>query len=146
MPIKQRNKFTQKSYLFLVFVLFVSCASHISKFDYIAYENAISLKVEALYLMSKATNPYKQLEPEVEQLKLDLEKAYEYSKQIPLNEITTQQWKLLKNPDKNLLGGFLKQWQEDSTLSAFYIDEKKMEISDAFDQIIELETKKIKNK
>ncbi len=140
----QGYKFINKSYLFLIITIFLSCASHISKFDYIAYENTISLKVDALYLMNKATNPYQQYETKVEQLKLDLEKAYEYSKQIPLNEITTQQWKLMKNPESNLLGGFLKMWEEKEMISPFMVNETKKLVSESFDEIIELETNKIK--
>jgi len=94
--------------------------------------------------MSKATNPYQQYETKVEQLKLDLEKAYEYSKQIPLNEITAQQWELMKNPENNLLGGFLKMWEEKGMIPPFMVDETKKLVSKSFDEIIELETKKIK--
>lgn len=140
----QGYKFINKSYLFLIFTIFVSCTPLISKFDYIAYENTISLKVDALHLMSKATNPYQQYETKVEQLKLDLKKVYEYSKQIPLNEITAQQWELMKNPGNNLLGGFLKRWEEKGMIPPFMVDEAIKLVSKSFDDIIELETNKIK--
>lgn len=142
--IIQDYRRVKKPRLIMMFILFIGCASHISKFDYIAYENAISLKVEALYLMTKATNPFDEYANEVEQLKLELEKAYEYSRLIPLNEITTQQWELMKNPENNLLGGFFKMWEEQDTIPPFTIEEIKKLVSESFDEIIELEIKKIK--
>lgn len=106
--------------IFTVFGVIISCAPNIAKFDYVAYENAISLKVETLYLMSKATHPFPEFSEKVEELKLELDKAYEYARQIPNNEISAQQWEILKNPDSNLLGGFLKRWQNEETLSTYF--------------------------
>jgi len=48
-----------------------------------------------------------------------------------------------------LLGGFLKSWEEKKGkpkgFSKGFIDEKKEQIGKAFDQIIELESAKVKN-
>jgi DNA transposition AAA+ family ATPase len=52
----------------------------------------------------------------------------------------------MKDPDKNLLGGFLKRWKEKDKLSAVFVDEAKRLISTGFDQIIGLESGKIKPK
>lgn len=147
--IRLMQRIIAKSRTFLailtVFGVLISCAPTMAKFDYVAYENAISLKVETLYLMSKATNPYPEFSEKVEALQLEFDKAYEYARQIPNNEITTRQWEILKNPDNNLLGGFLKRWQEEATLSSYFIEEAKIQVSGAFDNIIGLETKKIKS-
>ena len=75
---------------------------------------------------------------------LRVEKAYEYEKGRPKNEITTQLWEMLIAPDKDLLGTFLKDWKEKGLLGAYLVGEKKKQIGSAFDKIIELESGKRK--
>ena len=124
-------------------MLTVSCAS-ISRYSPVAYEKATSLKVEALTLMDKATNPYAKFADQVTALRTDMDKAYEYAKGLPKNSIATKQWAILKNPEGHLLGGFLVKWEKDSTLTRFFVDGTKDLVSDAFDTIIGLESGKIK--
>ena len=118
------------------------CAS-VSLFSPAAYEQATSLKVESLILMDKAEEPFERHRSDVDALRIMIEKAYEYAKGRPGNEITARQWELLKDPDRNLLGGFMKRWQERSTLPGAFISEANGVISDAFDTIIGLESGKI---
>ncbi|WP_321532783.1 hypothetical protein [uncultured Desulfuromonas sp.] len=120
------------------------CASLIDRYDKIAYQNATSIKVDALVVMDKATEPYSQNESSVEALKIQVEKAYEYAKGRPKNEIVTKQWDIMKDPNRNLLGGFLARWKDKKTLSKIFITEVKNNISLGFDQIIGLESGKIK--
>lgn len=127
---------------FLIFLL--AACSHISRFSPYAYEQSTSLKVESLDLMSKATEPYNDHKDEVEALKIKLEKAYEYAKGLPKNEISAKQWQILLDPKRNLLGGFLERWENESTLSEAFVREEKGLVSDAFDTIIGLESGKIK--
>ena len=49
-----------------------------------------------------------------------------------------------RDPDRNLLGGFLKMWKAKGSLSLTFVAEKKAQIADAFDQIIQLEQGKQK--
>jgi hypothetical protein len=129
---------------FLLMLLFlVGCPRHIAPYRPEAYEKATSLKVEALNLMDKATEPYAQHQAAAETLRLNLEKAYEDAKGIPQNELAAQMWEILKDPNGNLLGGFLGKWQK-SVLKKPFIDEKKAQVSDAFDKIIALEIGKSK--
>ena len=137
----QHPLFTFFSLLFILTGL-PGCAS-ISLFSPAAYEQATSLKVESLTLMDKAAEPFEKRRIEVEALRMKIEKAYEYAKGRPENEISARQWELLKDPNRNLLGGFMKRWQERSTLPRAFIDEAKGVISDAFDTIIGLESGKI---
>jgi len=120
------------------------CASLIDRYDKIAYQNATSIKVDTLVVMDKATEPYSQNESCVEALKIQVEKAYEYAKGRPKNEIVTKQWAIMKDPNRNLLGGFLARWKDKKTLSKIFITEAKNNISLGFDQIIGLESGKIK--
>lgn len=109
-----------------------------------AYQQAVSLKVESLDLMDKATENFSAHQTAVEQLQTDLQKAYQYAQGRPKNETTTRQWEILIDPEGNLLGGFLARWEEKGNMSEVFIEENKKIISDAFDTIIELESGKRK--
>ena len=87
-----------------------SCTT-ISVFSPEAYKQAVDLKVESFELMSFATMSFGDYEDDVVYLKTELDKAYEFSKGRPNNEISTRQWEILIDPEGNLLGGFLNRWQ-----------------------------------
>ena len=114
----------------------------ISEFNARAYEQATSLKVEALALMDNATAPYAEHADAVQHLKTELEKAHEFAKGRPNNEISARQWRILTDPERDLLGGFLADWQEQSSFSAAFVEEKKTQVARAFDTVIELESGK----
>lgn len=128
---------------FLLTIAVVSCSS-ISQFSQTAYNQAVSLKVESLSLMSYATEDYLDYNDEVEYLKKELNKAYEFAKGRPDNEISTKQWEILIDENRSLLGGFLKRWEEEGSLSETFVIEARLLVSDAFDTIIGLESGKIK--
>jgi hypothetical protein len=134
------------SLMFLIILTFsiTGCALSVDSFDNLAYHNATSLKVDSLALMGKATESYSKHEDTVEALKLSVEKAYEYANGRPKNEEVSEQWVLMKDPEKNLLGGFLVRWKEKGKLSPAFVDEAMRLISSGFDQIIGLESGKIK--
>ena len=129
------------SILIMIFVL-LSCSS-ISVFSPEAYKQAVDLKVESLNLMSSATMPFADYKEEVLYLTTELDKAFEFSKGRPDNEISTEQWEILIGQEGNLLGGFLKRWETEGTLSEMFISEMQLLVSDAFDAIIGLESGKI---
>lgn len=119
-----------------------ACSPLIATYSQAAYEQATSVKAESLALMGRATEPYNQHAQEVEALMLQVDKAYEYARGRPKNEISTQQWANIRDPGKNLLGGFLERWKEQGQLSSAFVKEAQIQISKAFDQIIELESGK----
>ena len=121
-----------------------ACAPLITGFDPQAYNQAVSLKVDALVLMGAAMEPYAQHEAEAKALAVRLDKAFEYAQGKPRNELSARQWQILKDPERHLLGGFMARWQKDSTLGRAYIGEKKVQVGQAFDQIIGLESGKLK--
>src|SRR5206468_1401999 len=92
----------------------------------------------------KATGSYDEHEKEVEALDRQLDKAYEYDRGRHVNQVTVAQWDTLRDPNRDLVGGFLKVWKTKGTLSATFVTEKKRQIGDAFDQIIQLESGKLK--
>ena len=129
----------------LLMLFTLSACSMIAIFSQKAYEQATSLKVDALAIMDKASEPFLKHQSEVEVLRLNIDKAYEYAKGRPKNDETTHQWEIIKNPSRNSLGGFLKRWEEDSILSAQFINEAKGIVSNGFDAVIGLESGKSKS-
>ena len=93
---------------------------------------------EALKVLSK---------DKIEEFQTKLDQAYEYAKGRPKNELSTRQWEILKDPDRHLLGGFISRWKNEDKLGKTFIDNAKEGlIMQAFDQIIGLESGKIKKK
>jgi hypothetical protein len=130
----------------LLFILIASVGcSFIAHFDRVAYEHATSAKVDTLKLMDKATSRYDEHDKEVEALVVELDKAYEYDRGRELNKITVAQWDILRDPDRDLVGGFLKMWRAKGSLSPAFVAEKKKQVAEAFDQIIQLESGKIRS-
>ncbi|HEX7552770.1 MAG TPA: hypothetical protein VF378_04405 [Geothrix sp.] len=122
----------------------IACAPLIARFDAQSYSQAVALKVDALALMDSAAEPYAPHEAEAKALAVKLDKAFEYAQGKPRNELSARQWQILKDPQRHLLGGFLTRWKAESTLGHAYILEKKGQVGMAFDQIIGLESGKLK--
>lgn len=133
----------RRSFLGLCLLALASCST-ISTFDQLAYDKATGAKAEALALMDKATGSYSAHVKEIEAVSLAIDKAYEYDRGRVLNAITVQQWQILRDPNRNLFGGFLRRWREKGSLKPDYIAEKKPDIAEAFDQITGLEIGKRK--
>lgn len=140
----KNNNVLSRVWLILVVSTLAACSSLIAAYSQTAYEQATSIKAESLVVMNQATEPYSQHAREVAALMLSVDKAYEYAKGRPKNEISTEQWAKMKNPDSNLLGGFVKRWKEQGQLSPVFVKEAAAQIAKAFDQIIELESGKNK--
>lgn len=134
----------RKQFAWVVAVGLLAGCSTIAPFSQKAYEQATSLKVEALAVMDKASEPFADHKQTVGVLKLNVEKAYEYAKGRPQNEETTRQWAIIKDASRNSLGGFLKRWEEKNSLLDSFIQEAKGLVSDGFDSVIELESGKRK--
>jgi len=130
--------------LILSLITLTACAT-ISPFSEQAYQQATSLKVDALALIDKASDPYPSHKSDVDTLILNIDKAYEYAKGRPKNEESTKQWAIIENPNGHSLGGFLKRWQDKNTIDAEEIEDAKNLVSDGFDTVIGLESGKIKN-
>lgn len=128
----------------LLIIVLYGCSSSISLFNEQAYQQDVSLKIESLYLMDKANEPFNTHQKEVRDLQKLLNIALEYAKGRPKNRITARQWEILADSTRNLLGGFLKRWKDSETLSPTFIREAEGLVSDGFDTIIGLESGKIK--
>lgn len=142
--IFQYNFFRITNLLLLVAIAVSGCAPSISQFNETAYQQAVQLKVRSLALLDKASEPYADHVEKAETLRQELHTAYEYAKGRPNNELSTRQWEIMIDPERNLMGGFLKRWEEEDSLSPVFVREFRGVISDAFDTIIGLESGKIK--
>jgi len=132
------------SALLPLFAALLTACPTISGYSETAYRYATTLKVESLALMDKASESYADHATEATNLMLEIDKAYEYARGRPNNEISTRQWNILRSPDRALLGGFIARWKAQDKLSPTFITEVKENVSDAFDTISELESGKIK--
>lgn len=127
----------------LIAFLLNSCAT-ISKFDQYAYTQITSAKVDALAIMDSAILPYQQHANAAGQVLTSLSKMYEYERNRPKDLVTVKMIGLMKDSSSHLFGGFIRRWQKNGTLDATFITESKNIIGQAFDQISQLESGKIK--
>ena len=72
------------------------------------------------------------------------DKIIEYEKHRPKNQITAKMWELLNDSTAHLYGGFINRWRVQKKLGAAFIQNQKIIVGKAFDQIAELESGKIK--
>lgn len=131
----------------LLLPLVLAACALISPYDPTSYKNATDLKAEALLLMDKAKDPPAAHAVAIDGLLLKLQQAYEYERgKGDPNRFTVRQWGILMDPDRDLLGGFLRKWRgDDRGQSPAFVGEKKKQVGKAFDQIIELERGKVKD-
>ncbi|MGB3947830.1 MAG: hypothetical protein WBM13_07590 [Bacteroidia bacterium] len=142
--------FKRKIYLLISSILLIcSCnllSPGISQFDHYSYVQTTSAKVDVLNLMNLANEDYQLHQKEINEVNTTVQKIVEYEKHRPKNDITIQQWDILTDTARNLYGGFIVKWKRENRLKEAYLTEKKKQIGAAFDQIAELESKKIKPK
>jgi len=124
--------------LWFVVALYLTACT-IAPYNQHAYELSTSAKAEALMVVGKATEDYKFHMAEVQALKLNVAKAYEYSRGFPKNQEVVGMWDITMNSSGNSLYGFLDEWKSDGRLSATYVSEKQKQIGKQFDEIIGLE-------
>jgi VCBS repeat-containing protein len=125
-------------------VFFTGCAT-ISKFDQYAYSQSTSVKVDALNLMDQATDSATLHVADIATVRSSIEKIYAYENNRPKNTISAKMWSVMKDSTGHLFGGFITRWQKEKKLDAVFIAESKLLIGDAFDQISQLESGKIKS-
>jgi len=127
----------------LVASILTGCMS-MALFDEYVYKETISVKVDAQLLMAKATTDYTNYQKDVEDLLANVQKLYEYEKGRSNNVETIKMWELMLNPDKNMLAGFMKRWQDKGKMGKMFVEEAQKQVKEAFDIIIGLETHKLK--
>lgn len=122
----------------LALIALAGCAN-ISTFDRTAYEKATDAKAASLIAMSRAGQPWISQQAIVTPLLLRVEEAREYDRGRAKNSVTVQQWDILLDPERRLLGGFVRRWQEGRTYLPDAIRLFQADTARAFDTIIALE-------
>ena len=112
-------------------------------FDQRAYETAIDLKVDSLVLIEQSVGHYTNHVADAETLLIRIRKAHEYAKGKPNNDETGAQWALMADPDRKLMGGFIKRWESKGQMKPIMVKNIKPSIAEAYDAIIELEAAKL---
>lgn len=133
----------QKWVLAVCIISFSACFTT-SRYDQQAYAQTTSLKVDAMNLMDKAVEPYQNHIPAINTFTEKADKVYEYELHRKNNDFSIKLWNVIRDPNNNLMGGFLKRWKEKGQLSETFIGEAKKQVATAFDQVAELESGKIK--
>ncbi len=132
------------NFLSLLFLMLLAGCASSAIFNQRAYEQDVNIKVDALALMDKADQPYIEHADEINRFELNVEKAYRYAKGLPNNDETVKQWEIIRDTSESSIISFLKRWKDKSKLDRIFIDNAKKEISNQFDQVIELESGKKK--
>jgi hypothetical protein len=130
--------------LFLFAFLSLIGCSPVSEFNQAALDKTVSVKTDALNLISKANDDYINHQFEIESLKVSVENAYAYSKTIPNNTETIAQWEIIRDPQRSSLFGLLERWKSKSKFSDVFISQLKLLIASDFNAIIDLENNKRK--
>ena len=125
-------------------VILSSCQTPlaVSAYDPAAHQNAIALKMEAVALMATAGEQFAQHKDAVDALNVKIEAAYQVAAATPRNELVAREWQVLKDPERDLYGGFIKRWQASGTLRTAFREAASEQVAEAFDLIICLEAAK----
>lgn len=124
--------------LLIIFFLY-SCSS---SFNSIALKQDEEAKEKVLSLINKANERYSKHETEIQKLSSELNRYKAYESGRSNNDETIKMWRKMMDPNNNLYQGFINRWKAKDSLNIIVIEEFKPIISDAFDQIIELEKAK----
>ena len=126
----------------LLLLALAGCTS-IAERDPIAIKNSTDMKVESDALISKAVDPALVHLEEIEEVLLHGKQAYEYARIKTNNELTARQWEIMLDPERRMLGGFLRMWEERGRgYSEVFLLEVRGMIASGFDEIIRLEKAK----
>jgi hypothetical protein len=139
--LERQNRATRLLAVLGLVVLLAACRTA-SPYDARAYEYATSTKAEALRLIDKAGTPASRHRRAIDTLRLNLDRAYEFSRGLPKNDEATAQWAILRDPDGHSLGGFITRWQRDGRLDPAFVAEAKRLVAAGFDELIALESGK----
>jgi hypothetical protein len=113
-------------------------------YDQTEYDRVITLKVDAVNLLQKASEDFQTHKTEVNNIKHEMSVLYEYAKNLPNNEEEIKMIQIMNNSDGTLLGKALADWEKKGTFSQSYSEGLISNISDGFDQISGLISHRIK--
>lgn len=130
--------------LLLLFAALASGCPSLAGYDQRAYENATSLKAATLSIMAKSdqADSYSPNEAAIDALLVSLHAAYEYANGIEHNNEAAKNWRDLIGDDEQMIGAWLRDWQDGGSVSTVLLEELKPQIAEGFNTIICLEANK----
>jgi hypothetical protein len=87
-------------------------------FDAAAHQRTTELKSRALALMANSEEAYSRHSGDAEALNADMENAYQLAAAAPNNDLVTAEWVAMKDPTRDLYGGFARRWQASGVVDA----------------------------
>lgn len=131
-------KFLKTSLQILILGLFVGCAS---AFDSQTHDSILETKQYTLEVMNKAGEPYYDHNKSIDSLQVKIDSLYSYEISKQNNRITVKMIEVISKKD-GLIYGFIGEWKRQTTLSKYYIGQRKQQVSRAFDNLLNYEIKK----
>ena len=143
---KVSRAFAPLSLLFVIALGLAACQTQqlrgLAPYDPAAAQRTAELKVASVNLIAKSGERFSRHAAEVSSVTAAMDTAYELARATPGNELVTQQWEIMRNPEGALYGGFIKRWQANGTVSAAFREEITPQIAAAFDLMLCLENAK----
>lgn len=100
---------------------------------------ATALRADTVALLQQADEPFADHAEEAARITAEAQAEARAAARTPGNEAQADQWRLMTDPEENLLAGTLAFWKARGTLSPSFRDEVTGDIAQAFDRIICLE-------
>jgi hypothetical protein len=140
----QRCGVNRVSWVWLAPLLLVwaGCVHLVAYYDAVTYKGLTDLKAETMLFLENIDGgrSYSDYASKFEDLRLQIEKVYEYEKGKRLNDDTIAQ----VGEIRGMLQEMIKRYQEQNQLGAFYLQEKGQQLETAFDLAITTENLKMK--
>jgi hypothetical protein len=111
-------------------------------FDQQAYQNAVNVRAQALVLIDRAGERYATHRVAVEALMVEIDRAYSHAQSRPNNQIATQAWEVIRNPQGGSLANYLLRWRERGVLAAGVRTERRAQIAAHLDYVVCIEANK----
>lgn len=127
----------------LLLLFLSSCSPLIAPYNEHIYRELASLKVETTTLVGKSNEEYSKHVSEVEDVDKDMNKLYEYMKGLPKNAESASMLKKIIDGD-GMWSGIKSHWKTKGQVKPDAAVEFQKAIGEGFDELIELESKKIK--
>jgi hypothetical protein len=147
MRIRSRDYRLQFLSGFIISILLWGCGNTIALFDQYAYTQTTSIKIDVMNLMDKSNESYTTHLNDVNTVVSEVMKMKEYEKHRGNDLITYKMWNVLLDStgQKGMIGKYLVKWKADDKEHAAFITDAKGLVSQGFDYIAELESKKLKS-
>lgn len=125
----------------VVLVVLISCSG--LRYSTSAYNDDVAIKQKAITLIQKSSEAYSSHAAEIDNLKAEVLRAYEYEKSRKGNNSSVAMWSEVINAKGNLFDYF-NTWKSGNQMSPAMATESAAQIEKLLNAIVELESNKKK--